>query len=77
MFKKNQLNRLEKVIEKDRIGGGNNFEGLIKSDLKTLLSDYFVLNSEISLNLQKNNKDYQVKIEFSAERLKAFGVLPK
>ncbi len=74
---KNELLRLQNFIENDRLYLGEDFCGMIKSDVANLLKDYFYFKDEIYLNIVKNGDKLNVSFSLTADRIKMFGILPK
>ncbi len=72
-----ELMRLRTVIENDRLNVSSDFDNVIRSDVKSLLNDYFELKNNPTFSVTKNGNVYDVIITAQASRLKPFGVIPK
>jgi len=74
---KNELLRLQTLIENDRINMGDDFISLVESDAESLLKDYFDFNTPPKLTITKYGDKYRVQLCVLAVRLKNFGIVPK
>lgn len=74
---KNEMMRIQSLIENDRMNTGDNFTALILSDLKNLLEDYFDFKGSPKLEMEKCGGGYKVTVTITALRIRAFGILPK
>ncbi len=70
---KNQLLRMQTIIDNDRMSICNNFNDIILSDIKKLLSDYFDFTEAPFLEIIKDGDVYKINISLSAFRIKSFG----
>ncbi len=75
--KKNQLMRLENIINNDRLNIGEEFISVLTMDLDSLLRDYFDFNKPPVVEIVKNNGAYCVKIGLVASKLLHFNKIPK
>ena len=69
---KNEIVRLQSLIENDRISTGDNFINLILSDLTLLLRQYFDFKENVVLNIERSGAEYTVQINLTASRIKKF-----
>ena len=74
---KNELLRLQTMIENDRISTGDDFIELIVSDATALLKDFFDFNDVPSLNIVKFGDRYKVELSVLVSRIKNFSSIPK
>jgi hypothetical protein len=70
--KRQDLLRLESILEKDRLSVGKEYVDLIASDVYKLLLDYMELDKEVNVAIKKGDKDFSVTITTTAKRLKTF-----
>ena len=71
-MKKEDVLRLQKAIESDRMSMTAEGLEVIVSDLEGVLSDYFYLSSPPSLEIKVANGRYLVEIKVLADSLKTF-----
>ncbi len=74
---KNQLLRLQTLIENDRITTGENFSEMLISDVDKLLRDYFDFSLSPNLTMEKGSNGYFVNISINASRIKNFANIQK
>ena len=74
---KNQIVRLQRMIENDRMASGDNFINLVMLDAEKLLKEYFDIKSKLHLKIEKIGEEYSVLISFKANRIKNFLNIPK
>ena len=74
---KNQLLRLQTLIENDRIMAGDNFTEMLISDISKLLKDYFDFRLSPILNMEKTRDGYLINISIKASRIKNFANVQK
>lgn len=74
---KNQLIRLQNMIENDRLTMGDNFIDLVVNDLDKLLRDYFDFRLPPELTIEKQGGSYFVSISINANRIKNFATIEK
>ena len=74
---KNEMMRLQTLIESDRMSAGDNFIELVTSDAEKLLKDYFDFRFAPEISLIKQGDKYKVCISVLATRLKNFSAVPK
>ena len=74
---KNQLLRLQTLIENDRIMTGENFTEMLLSDVDKLLRDYFDFSLPPNLAMERVGKGYLVSISINATRIKNFANIQK
>lgn len=68
--------RLKRIIEGDRMNFSVNGQELIAKDLAGVLSDYFHLTDKPTLTVTGGKRGYEIRVEASADAIKAFKVLP-
>lgn len=68
--------RLKRIIEGDRMNFSVNGQELIAKDLAGVLSDYFNLTDKPTLTVTGGKRGYDIRLEASADAIKAFKVLP-
>lgn len=68
--------RLKRIIEGDRMNFSVNGQELIAKDLAGVLSDYFHLTDKPTLTVTVGKRGYEIRLEASADAIKAFKVLP-
>ena len=73
----NEVMRVKKLIESDKLDAKDEFFNLLTIDLDNLLKDYFEYGGYPDLSIVKEGGGYKVGITFRAERLKNFTSLPK
>ena len=69
---KNEIIRLQSIIENDRITSGDSFNDLLVSDLNNLLREYFDFKNMPTLRIERNGVDFIVEINLNASRIKKF-----
>lgn len=74
---KNQLLRLQTLIENDRITTGENFSEMLLCDVDKLLRDYFDFSLSPTISMEKSNNGYLVNISINALRIKSFANIQK
>ena len=74
---KNELMRLQTLIENDRLSTGDSFVELIVSDVEKLLKDYFDFRLAPEISLSKSGDKYKINISVLAIRIKNFNSVPK
>ncbi|MBQ8427386.1 MAG: hypothetical protein IJX16_06490 [Clostridia bacterium] len=74
---KNEIIRLQNVLEKDRVKSNENFRELIIDDVTKILSDYFDYKEKPELEINKEDGKFIVKIILTATSIRSFGFLPK
>lgn len=75
--KKGELARLKNLIGGDRINVTDDFDLLLKKDLKTLLSEYFDLDSDLKVSFEKEGNKFILTVSVGALRIKNFNSVPK
>ena len=75
--KKNNIIRMENLINNDRLKNGGGFIGLLTGDIDRVLKDYFDYKGYPNVEVVKNSGNFAVTISLSAERIKAFSSLPE
>ena len=75
--RKNEILRVQTLIEQDRLKVRDNFEELIINDVNSVLKEYFDFAGNPSFSITKNGDRLLVNISFLAINIKNFTVLPK
>ena len=70
--KKFQLERIESIINNDRLSCGENFCNLLKADIEKVFLDYFESPSPVSLQFFKTGRNYRVEVVLNATGVKQF-----
>jgi hypothetical protein len=73
---KQELMRVETMINSDRLRLKDDFIKLMESDLKRLLSEYFHLENAPLTEIIKDGKIFRVNINFSCSEIKNFINVP-
>ena len=67
------FDRLKKMLVYDKMGVGDGFMGVFKTELSRFFKDYFVLDSEVDVKVELDDYGfYRVNISFTAEDTKKF-----
>ncbi len=74
---KNELLRLQTLIESDRLLTGDNFGEMLINDITKLLRDYFDFSMTPNLAIEKSRDGYFVNFSINASRLKSFANIQK
>lgn len=74
---KNELVRLQTIIENDRMSTGDDFLRLVVSDADKLLKDYFDFRLPPELQITKQGDKYKIELSVIATRIKSFASIPK
>ena len=74
---KNELLRLQTLIESDRLLTGDNFGEMLINDITKLLRDYFDFSKPTKLAIEKSRDGYFVNFSINATRLKSFANIQK
>ena len=69
---KNELLRLQTMIENDRVNLGDNFLQLVENDIVKLLKDYFDFSAVPILALERENHGYSLCFNLRVSRIKNF-----
>ena len=75
-MKRKELKRVFEVLQADKALLGEGAKALIEQDLTKKLEEYFEVSKGAALSLVFENGRYFVTIEFEAERIKKFSVIP-
>ena len=70
-----QFKRATEVIKSDRMGVSSGIEGVISSEIKKVLDDFFALNGEVSTSVEVKNSGYSITIEAKAKSVKQFKII--
>ena len=73
---KQQLLRVQSLIENDRLSAGGDFFGLVLNDLGRVLNDYFDFNELPVVKIEKLGDKLKVEFSILASRIKSFETLP-
>ncbi len=76
-IKKNEMVRVQTVLEKDRLSISGGVGELLVSDLEKLLKDYFDFSKEIEYNVVKEKSEYRVTISLLVNRIKPMNIIIK
>lgn len=74
---KKQLKRIGNLLNNSKNEYENDFKELFFVDLKNLLDEYFVLSSDLGIDIDRINKGSKIKIEFSASAIKTFSFIKR
>ncbi len=74
---KNQISRIENIINSDRLCVGDDFYRLLSVDLERLLRDYFDFNGSPRIEINKENNLYVVNVSLIVSKLFRFNKLPE
>lgn len=69
---RNQIVRVQHVVECDRVNKGDEFLSLLNSDLKKLLKEYFDFSDNVEVSLVKSNNSCVVQLSLKVFRIKNF-----
>ncbi len=75
--KKNNIARIEEIINSDRLAVTDEFYKLLSQDLEKLLRDYFDFNGSPRVEITKNGSVYAVDISLVVSKLFRFNKLPE
>ena len=75
--KRNELLRLQSVIEKDRLTVGNDFANLLAEDLSEIFSDYMDYDGKVKVTVLRDGSNFKIEATVLAKRLKAFYPIKK
>jgi septum formation topological specificity factor MinE len=70
--KRNDLLRLQTIIEKDRLTVNSDFANLLSEDLKDIFTDYMDFDGNVNVTIERVGADFKVQATVVAKRLKAF-----
>ena len=73
---KNELVRVQTMIECDRLNAGDDFIELVERDVGVLFKDYFDFNDTPRLTIEKSNNKLKVEVLVFADRIKNFSKIP-
>lgn len=77
MKKKNELQRTEELIRRDRLNVKEEFSDLLLKDLDELLRDYFDYKGFPSLEIARAGDRFTVNITLVVNNLHSFSALPE
>lgn len=67
------FDRLKKMLVDDKIGAGDGFLSIFKTEVTRLVKDYFVLDGDVDIKIEIDDFGiYKVDILFDAEDTKGF-----
>ncbi len=67
--------RLQSVIEKDRLLISSDLSSLIEYDLTNLLQNYFNIEDKVTISVAPQKEYYQITILGKASGVKPFGII--
>ncbi len=70
-----QFKRATEVIKSDRIGISSGIEGVISSEIKKVLEDFFALNGEINTQVEVENSGYKITVKAKAKSVKQLKII--
>ena len=73
---KNSIIRMEKMINSDRMKSADGFVDLLTGDINKVLKDYFDYKGYPNVTVCKNGNLFSININLTAERIRAFSILP-
>ncbi len=72
-FSKQIADRMKNMLVRDKMGVGDGFIEVFKTDLKRLICDYFDLDGDIDVKVElKDNGKYQVDLSYTATNTRGF-----
>ena len=74
---KQELMRVETVINSDRLRLKDDFIKLMEADLKRLLSEYFYLENSPQTEIVKDGRIFKISINFTCTEIKNFINVPQ
>ena len=75
--RKNQIERIENVINSDRLSCSEDFLKLLTIDLQKVFSEYFTFLQTPMLQFNKEKGNYIVNVQLLATGIKQFMSVPK
>ncbi|MBE5754277.1 MAG: hypothetical protein E7340_02960 [Clostridiales bacterium] len=75
--KKNEIVRVQSVLEKDRLSIAGGVGELLISDLEKMLKDYFDFSKDIEYSITKEKSEYRVNISLLVNRVKPLNTIIK
>lgn len=72
----NEIMRVKKIIENDKLDARDEFFDLLTIDLDNLLKDYFDYDGLPLINIVKEGGGFKVGVSIKADRLKNFTSIP-
>lgn len=73
---KQQLLRIQSLIENDRLSADESFSELVAGDLGRVLNDYFDFKELPIVKIEKFGDRFKVEFSILASRIKSFESLP-
>ena len=74
-MKKSELNKINTMINVERLGISENFKEALLGDLLSVFHDYMIVNSKPEINVQSVDKGFSLIITLKAESFKGFKAL--
>ena len=75
-MKRRELKRVFEVLQADKALLSEGAKSLVEQDLTKKLEEYFEVSKGATLSLVFENGKYFVTVQFEAERIKKFSVIP-
>lgn len=69
-------NRMNNMLNSDKMCDPQRVCEILKEELKSVISNYLVLQNDIVVRFKKENKKNVFFIELDAQRIKPFGYIP-
>lgn len=69
-------NRLSKILATDKNLNPERYISLLKSDVKSLFSNYMQLEGEVDVEIYEEDGEFKIEVFASASRMKNLGMLP-
>ena len=75
--KRNEISRIEEIINSDRLCASDEFSRLLNVDLTNLLREYFDFNDNVGIEIAKHGNVYTVDISLVVNKLFRFSKIPE
>ena len=75
-MKRRELKRVFEVLQADKALLSEGAKSLVEQDLTKKLEEYFEVSKGATISLVFENGKYFVTVQFEAERIKKFSVIP-
>lgn len=69
-------NRLENILQRDKISDPDRICEILKGELTSVIQGYINLAKPLDIRFHREGEHMIFSIEFEAERVKSFGYLP-
>ncbi len=70
------INRIDYILEKDKIINPQFVCDILKDELKPIIENYISFQKDIKVRFKKENEKNIFYVEIEAERIKPFGYIP-